>query len=81
MEEGTQLEQENKSKKKSKIPLTVIRRILHENGVNKISTDGLDEVSMMIQDIIRELANNSVIYTKHAKRIITNKSDILLAMR
>lgn len=78
-------EQEQKiseeKEKKHGIPLGTIRRIMRENGVDKISSDAVEEIGMMLNDVIRDISNNSLIYTRHAKRKITNKEDVLLALK
>lgn len=72
--------EENKEKKHS-IPIATLKRILRENGIDRISKDALEEVAMMLQDIIRDLANNAVVFTKHRNAKTTTKDDILLATR
>ena len=67
--------------KRHNIPVATLRRMLRENGIERITKDALDEIAMMLQDIVRDISNNAVVFTKHGKRKTTNKDDILLAMK
>jgi histone H3/H4 len=63
------------------IPLATIKRIMKTQGVEKITTTALIEVRQVVGDIIKEMARNVVVYTKHRKAKISSKEDVLLAIR
>lgn len=73
-------EQELKEKE-PKLHITTIRKIMKINGINMISNDALEEVRMILQDILRDMSRNIVIFTQHRGRKISNKDDVLLSVR
>lgn len=65
----------------SVLPLAPIKRILKEQGIVSISKSGLEEIRFIVQDIIRDMGRNIVVFTKHRKAKISTKEDVLLAIR
>lgn len=68
-------------KKQNKIPYTIIRRVLKENGIERTTEDTIKEIESMIEDVLRDLSNNMLVYTKHRKAKTTTIDDFRLAVR
>jgi histone H3/H4 len=85
MVDRTEPEQENKQteskEKRHSIPLGTVRRLMRENGVEKASASAVEEVAMMLDEVVRDISNEAIVFRNHAKRKTVMKDDILIAMR
>jgi len=83
VESETEVSEEIKEQKviEPKIALTSIRRILKEQGIERIEKSALEEIRFILEDIIRDMSRNIIVYMRHAKRKTAQKADVLLAIR
>ena len=74
-------EQAEKKIKEPNLSLSSIRHILKLQGVYKITKPALQEIQFILSDILRDMARNVIIFTKHRKAKISSKEDVLLSIR
>jgi len=68
-------------KKKILIPLQTVKKIMKEEGIIRISRPALEEVRNIIQDILKDMSRNILIYTRHRKAKVSNSDDVHLSIR
>jgi len=74
-------EEKDIKKKDIVLPLGTIKRIMKEQGVYSINKTALIEVRMILQDILKDMSRNIVIFTKHRNKKISTKEDVLLSIK
>lgn len=73
---------EKKMKKKMvELPILPIKRIVKNNGTERISADATKELAAIIEEYGSKIAKEAVELAKHAKRKTVMAKDIKLAAR
>lgn len=63
----------------SVLPLAAVERIARKAGVERISAEALEELTISVEDIAAELVKEIETITKHAGRRTVNAEDIKIA--
>ncbi len=70
-----------KDKKITTLSYKSVRRFLGKQGIRKIKKEAVDEIIIILEEILSDIATDIIIYTRHRKSKVSNKEDVLLATR
>jgi DNA-binding protein len=68
-------------KNKNPIASAPLKRILKENGANRVSADALTVLAEYLEEQAKGIARESIKLAKHAQRRTVLKEDVMLAAK
>lgn len=65
----------------SELPLAPVERLIRKQGASRVSKSAVEEFTVVLEDIISDLAAEAATLAKHAGRKTVQAEDVRLARR